>query len=94
MVCACVSGDLFNVPMETKGQLWVSSSIILHLILRHSLSLFCSLPGSEAQDPLASSSPSELKEHAAMPVSYLGTGDVNSGPYNCAARTLSIEPSS
>lgn len=33
VVCAPVSGELFAVLMEAKGQLWVSSAIILYLIL-------------------------------------------------------------
>lgn len=43
VVCAHESGELFAVLMEVKGQLWVSSSIIPHLILRPGLSCFCSL---------------------------------------------------
>lgn len=99
VVCAHESGELFAVLMEAKGQLWVSSSIIPHLILRPGLSCFCSLfclsclavsPGV----PPAASSPSELKECAAMPGSYLGAGDLNLGPHDRTASTLSIEPSS
>lgn len=52
------------------------------------------LPGSEPRDPPAASSPSELKECAAMPGSYLGAGDLNLGPHDRTASTLSIEPSS